>query len=118
VELLQDVLKVAAPQEKIELTILHNAVIETAKAYKSDPNSTRLKDWKAAKAALEEELMSTADKYGVEKEEDRNEMILPPFKKKIDVLAYLQREGWLVSKTAFYDHSKDGRVRPAKKTGQ
>ncbi len=44
-------------------------------------------------------------------------MIVPPFKKKIDVLAYLVSEGWQISKTALYDACTDGFLRPDKRSG-
>lgn len=44
-------------------------------------------------------------------------MLDPPYKKKIDVLAYLLREGWQVSKTALYDACADGFLRLDKRSG-
>ena len=84
-----------------------NAVAKTMQAYNQNPTIANLKDWDAAKKALEE--------YRIKKAAELNPQDAP-LKGIMDVLQYLQSEGWKISKSKLYedenkiDKQKDGNI--------
>lgn len=51
---LKQLLEVCSQSEAAEIKVLHNAQIQTLKAYQNDPTIQRKKDWDAAKGGYEE----------------------------------------------------------------
>ena len=51
---LTQLLATCTPSESAELKVLHNAQIQTLKAYQSEPTAIRKKDWDAAKSGYQE----------------------------------------------------------------
>jgi len=81
---------------------LYNGVTKCANAYQADPTQTKLKDWQASEAALNDFTKSINQK----KTDD------PRFAAIADVLSYLKAEGWKVKKTSLYRHQKEGKFVP------
>ena len=68
---------------------------------KRRPTSTNLKSLKKAEAALNE---FRADHYEVAGEKMFNTLV--------DVISFLDSEGWKISKSSAYEHKDDGKIRP------
>lgn len=91
------------PQEiRAKGVLLFNGAAQAAKAYQSGPTAANLRDWEAAQAALakfEDQLTARSDL-------DR------PFPSIAEVLAYLDAEGWKVTRASLYRHQKEGKFLP------
>ena len=87
--------------------VLTKAVAQTKKVYDGKPISANLKDWEAAKNALAE--------YRAKKQAEANPQDAP-LNGILEVLDYLQRQGWKVGKSKLYedqnkiDKQKDGSI--------
>lgn len=90
----------AAPHERIRLSVLYNASVQTLKAYQSDPTAPRLKDWRAADAALAEAVSSL----------EHNSAPSSPERlaRAIDVHRHLRAAGWRCSQSSVYAHIQRG----------
>jgi hypothetical protein len=51
---IEELLGIVDQSEKIELTVMHNAVLQTMKSYQGDPTTSRKRDWDAAKHGNQE----------------------------------------------------------------
>ncbi len=108
-------IKKVDPENQVKLKVLHNATIQTTRAYKDDPTKIKLLDWKAAQDAFGdtvEELTALFD-------DDRliagaggapNWKQYKDTKNKAGVLRFLLGDGWEVKKQTFYNHCKSGKL--------
>lgn len=88
----------AAPDEKIKLRILYDAMIETLKDYKSKYSQRNLRAWQAAETALDDfaNNLKAIDNAGIE------------FKTVKEVVTYLQSKAPLTVQSSVYNHVKKG----------
>jgi len=100
---LKQLIETADPQDKIKLTVLSNAVVKGIKEYRDSPTAAKLKDWKAAEAALDEYARSVAP------EPDADGRSLP---NALAVVDYLSKNGWKIKKSAAYKHIQEKKLRP------
>lgn len=77
-----------------EEKLLTSTLTKTMKAYNENPTLSNLKNYEAAKRALEEFQKRKANPEGSENQK---------FKTLFQVFKYLQNEGWKISKSAFYE---------------
>jgi hypothetical protein len=98
----EKLLEIATEQEQIELKVLHNALIETVKAYKSNPSASNKKNWDAARIGLDEIIERYWSKYFQEE---------PAFKDRSEAVKYLQEQGYKVKKSKVYADAKKGLLR-------
>lgn len=71
---LNQILKVCSQAEATELKVLHNAQIQTLKAYQQEPTAQRKKDWDAAKAGYQEcEARLWYQYFGQEQEREESQ---------------------------------------------
>lgn len=100
---LKKLLEIADPQDQIKLKVLHNAVVDTFKAYNDEHTTTKLKDWKSAEVALDAFIESLWNKHFGDEQ---------PFNNIQEALVYLKESGWKVTKTSLYRHQKEGKLLP------
>lgn len=90
-----------------EEELLARAVAQTMQAYNQKPTIANLRDWEAAKQAFEN--------FRAKKQAEANPEEAP-LKNILEVLDYLQQQGWKVSKSKLYDDQgkidkqKDGSI--------
>ncbi len=116
-ELLGKLLKVITQSEKVELTILHNATFENAKAYKDEPSKANMADWQVAKTALTEMTEGMSVKYEIGRPAASEEEDPDAFDTKLDVWRWLSENGYDIGRSAFYEHCKIGYLRPDSVSG-
>lgn len=102
---IQSLVVTASPQDRVKLTIHHNAVVKCTRAYQDDPTAGRLRDLRSAEEALaaEVERLSPADVAAEDTQDDH-------FPHKLAAWEYLRDSGWQISKSQFYEHCKQGRL--------
>lgn len=94
-EELKDKIKSLLEQEE---KLLASALIKTMKAYNENPTLSNLRDYEAAKRALEEFQKRKAAMENPESSEENQE-----FKTLLQIFKYLKNEGWKISKSALYE---------------
>ena len=109
---LNSLLEVVDDSDRMELVMLNNAFVEATNNYKVESTSEAVKEWRKLKEDLSSLLDELEEKY------DMNVEAPDTFGSKIKVWEYLVAGGWKISKTQFYQHCKDGLLRPTKKTGK
>ena len=95
---------VATPGELAEIDVLQRAVTETLEEYQADFTAARRKNWEDAKQGLEAAVNRIYEKYFPHEE---------MFPHLMAALAYLQEEGWKVSKSKLYKDAADGLLQTA-----
>lgn len=88
---MEDKITVLLEQEE---KLLINAVARTMQAYNQNPTVSNLRDYEGAKKALEDFRLKKA----IAENPDAQ-----AFKNLLEVLEYLQAEGWKISKSALYE---------------
>ena len=107
----------ASPQDKVRLTIYHNAVVKCTNAYQADPTASKLKDLRAAEEARDSavsEITAGSGTAGQDAEENQEDI----FDTRLDAWQYLQDSGWQIGRSQFYQHCKEGRLLRDRKTGK
>lgn len=102
---LENLLQQATQHEQLELKLLHNAVVNNAKKYQENPSAVILRDWNAAKAALDETKKQLHEKYSEAKPLEQSS-----FSELVDVLLWLQENGWKIAKRTIFKHQKEGKI--------
>lgn len=113
-ELVESLIKIAKTEEKAELKVLYNAVVENTTAYQADPSSANLKAWQSAKEVLAALVEQLSAKYSQEEENDTPQ----GFDDIRQVLSYLIQRGFKLSQAGIYKHQKEGKIGKDKKTGK
>jgi len=90
---------------KQKAVLLWNGMTQGANAYKQDPTSARLKDWRSAETALEE---FTSIIGGGSSQTEKALTSIPA------VVKYLRSQGWKISTRTGYNHKEGGLIRPRK----
>lgn len=96
---INQILTKCSETEKDEISILNAAFKENLDAYKKDRSANKLRDWREAKKALMETVDMLWAKYFEEAE---------PFKSRIDVVNFLQQEGFKIKKSKLYQDADKG----------
>lgn len=92
----------ATAGELAEIDVLKRAVDETLAAYQADFTAARRRNWEDAKQGLAEAVERVYEKYFPSEE------VFPHL---MAALAYLQDEGWKVSKSKIYQDAANGLVK-------
>lgn len=95
---------VAMPGELAEIEVLQRAVTENLEVYQEEFTAARRKNWEDAKQGLEAAVNRIYEKYFPHEE------VFPHL---MAALAYLQEEGWKVSKSKLYKDAADGLLQTA-----
>jgi hypothetical protein len=99
----------ASPQDKVRITVYHNAVVKCTQAYQGDSTAAKMRDLRAAEEALARAVaeitagVETENETGEEEQEDI-------FNTRLDAWQYLQDSGWQIGRSQFYQHCKEGRL--------
>lgn len=94
--------------ERVELGLLVNGVKQAMQAYHEDASSANLKSWEASKRAVFDLVQRLWAKYGLEEQDKEPET----FPNKFAAWEWLTANGWKIGKSQFYNHCKDGLMRP------
>lgn len=113
-ELVENLIKIAKTEEKAELKVLYNAVVENTTAYQADPSSANLKAWQSAKEVLAALVEQLSAKYSQEEADEKPQ----GFDAIKEVLTYLVQRGFKISQAGIYQHQKEGKIGKDKKTGR
>ncbi len=99
---LEKILDVATSQEKAEITILHNAQVDTAKAYQAEPSASKKRDWDAAKRGYDDQLDLLWRKYFQKGQvlSSRNAAV-----------QWLNDAGYVIGRTKVYEAANAGYIR-------
>jgi Asp-tRNA(Asn)/Glu-tRNA(Gln) amidotransferase A subunit family amidase len=103
---IKKLLDVVDAREKGELSLLHNAVVQTINAYKSDPTSLNKKNWDSAADGLDKIVDKLWSKYFPGESKDLVLKNIPA------VVQYLFDAGWKISTSSAYKHRKSGKISP------
>ncbi len=109
---LQDLLGKVSKEDQVKLKILHNAVLQTMKAYRDDPTTVRRRDWETAEKALADQR-ERLEAQLAEAAADQQEWP-DSFPSLRAVEAYLRAQGYQVSKSTVANHVKEGLLRRRK----
>ncbi len=101
---IQSLHEIAGPQDKAELTVVDNAVIERMNAYRLSSTAANLKDWKAAKAELAETLNRLWPRYFPAEPGE-----VTVFAQQKDARQWLVKNGFKVSAGKFSTDCRAGR---------
>jgi len=96
-------LKQGTKDERIRLTTLYNAAVETLKTYQVEKNKSALVDWEATEKSLEAYAGKLKEKY--------EPADGPPLKNIPEMVEYLQDAGYRIKKSKVYQDSKKGLFR-------
>lgn len=111
-ELFQDRIKKLEPvisqEERLDLGLLVTGVKRAMQAYHEDAVSSNLKSWEAAKRSLSDLVQGLWAKYGFKEQAGDPER----FETKFAAWEWLVANGWKLGKSQFYNHCKDGLIRP------
>ena len=106
-EKLDKLLEVADKKDKARLTLLHNAVVGTMKAYKKDPTAPRKRDWDVAEDGLRKEVEKLWKQYFTDKEQVPGDRFLSSL---FDAMTWLQKLGYKISKSKIYRDKDKGLI--------
>jgi hypothetical protein len=98
-DFIEKLLRKANDLDREELTTLCDAVSETLKAYQADKSAANLRNWRAAKEALESSIERLKAKYFKQE---------PNFPNRYSVFKYLKDNGYEVGKQKIYDDADKG----------
>ena len=98
--------------DAVRLKILHNAVAKNMRTYNSAPTEANRRNWEASENALKEAIADATSTINPEKKQEDF------FETKLDAWRFLRADGWNISRSRFYDHCRDGLLRPDPATGQ
>lgn len=101
---IEDLIKIATPDEQIRIKVLYNASIQGIQEYNETKSAAKLKDWKAA----EEEL----NKFAVSiRARNRDPETKEFFQDLGEVLEYLEASVYEVKKSTLYRHAnREGKL--------
>lgn len=105
-EKIKKLLEIVDDQERIRLTVAHNAAITSLKNYSATPTAANRNNMNAAEKELNEQAKKLWEKY-----------VEPPeqtFKNILAVTEYLDGIGYKIKKSSLYLHKKNGLLRPRK----
>ncbi len=102
-EKIKELLEIVEQQERLKLTVLHNAVVNCLKDYQANSTTVRLNAWQSAETALKNFVDLLWIKYFVKEEVLANALA---------VANYLNLQGWRAGKSTVYKHLKEGKLRP------
>src|SRR6056297_3378094 len=105
-EQIQKLFEVVSKSEGEELTILNNAVVKNIKAYRADPSAANKKNWDAAQEGFQARVNELWEKYFYSGQSEQK------LRNVLQVVEYLRRQNYKISKSAAYKHKKEGKLRP------
>jgi hypothetical protein len=105
---LQELLGLADQPDQIELTMAHNGLVQSMKAYRAQPGKSTKQDYDAARQLYTEVVERLTTKYLSAPSPDSLADPTGPWKTRAAVLRYLQSAGWQIEKQTFYNHTKPG----------
>ena len=91
-----------SPEDKLELSLLYNAHTTAVKALQNNSTAATLKDYQAAKAALEPVIENLAVKYELIEPTESDHI----FKDLMEGLKYLKSIGYKIGKSKLYADKK------------
>ncbi len=111
-ELAQEKIKkleaVISQEERLDLGLLVNGVKRAMQSYHEDASASNLKAWENTKKALADLVQGLWAKYGFEEQAADPEQ----FATKFAAWEWLAANGWKIGKSQFYNHCRDGLIRP------
>lgn len=90
-------------QERITMTVLHNAVVNGLTQVSANNTAASINDWKKSEAAYDDTFKKLWAKY-----------FEPTLANILAVVDYLKTAGWKVAKSTCYNHKKSGILKPEK----
>ncbi len=109
---IKKLIELVSESDAVRLKILHNAVAKNMRTYNSAPTEANRRNWEAAENALKEAVAAATST--VEPREKNEDL----FETKLDVWRFLRADGWNIGRSRFYDHCREGRLRPDPATGK
>ncbi len=95
----EHLLGLVAPEEKTAIGTLYNATVSTLKAYQEANSASRLRDWQAADAALEQMVIELEAKYCGKPNAFANVK---------EALEFLKAQGYKIAKSKMYADAQRG----------